>query len=151
MTRAGTLGRRGRFRSPSPRLLRRLLDRLLVVGTVPDPRFVSLFVYSDIRSQLEAKFRLPNWPNWFAVAMILDEHVTDVVRLASDEAAKVCHLFLTKMPVMTKKGNVFPARSELGRVTIEIAKECQRWLARDEWMEESIAQTAYEAQLASVF
>ncbi len=131
------------------RLLRRLLDRLLVVGTVPDPRFVSLFVSSDIRSQLEAKFRLPNCPTWFAVAMILDERVTDVVRLASTEAAKVCHLFLTKMPVMTKKGNIFPARSELGRVAIEIAKECQRRLARDEWMEESIAQTAYEALLAA--
>ena len=132
-------------------LLRQLLHRFMIVGTVPDMRFVGLFAGSDLRAQLEATNRLPDWPYWIGVIGTLRRHTDDMVRFAPIICARICHLWLSKTPVKDSSGSTYPARSDVSRLAVEIARDNLRKLASEEWFERSDVQTIYEALLQAAY
>lgn len=106
-------------------LLRRLLDRFLFVGTLPDTRLLAFTEDQDDAARFEHAFRVPYWPYWGPVLTILQAHREDVVQHAPYEAARVCGLWLRAMPFELVPGHAMPWRKEAAALAVAIAREIQ--------------------------
>jgi hypothetical protein len=89
-------------------LLRRLLERFLRSGTVPNPAAMKLAANlanqatEDLTARTAAECRIPNVDFWPALLVVLHQHRDEVARLAPGEVARVTRLWLlhtvTNMP-----------------------------------------------------
>jgi hypothetical protein len=97
-------------------ILKRLLQRLLHVASVPDWRFQDIGDES-LAETTEALFRIPHPVYWIPALRVLRRHAREVSRLLSRLAAEVCALWLRTMP----HGTI--GRDEAGVLAVEVAKE----------------------------
>ncbi len=115
--------------SKNGELLARLLDRFLFTATLPDSSKLSLVETPEMALRLEYAFRRPFWPYWGPMLTFLHAHREEIVRHAPVRAAKVCSMWLEKMPIKYSNGQPFLWRQEAAELAIAIAREQQ---ARDE-------------------
>jgi hypothetical protein len=128
-------------------LLHRLLDRFLFVATLPDPRLRMWVPDSPITAQLEATFRIPFWPYWGAMLSTLHKHVQETITLAPIGAAKICRMWLEKIPVEIQAGRPFPWRHEAADLAIKVAREMQARQEEGHYWTDHEDRIAYEAAL----
>jgi hypothetical protein len=128
----------------SGRLLNRMLNRFLFVATLPDPR-VAAFVQGETDgAQFEHLFRVPYWPYWGPLLMVLHAHRADVVRLAPYSAANICSLWLKTTPAELSPGQPMPWRQEAAELAVAIGREIQALNAEGNYVSDK---SAYEAVL----
>jgi hypothetical protein len=101
------------------RLLNRMLERFLIVATLPHPNLIALAGGEKEAEQLEHLLRMPQWPYWPAVLAILYKRRGDVARVAPHVVARICDLWLRTTPVE------MPLRRQVAELAIEIAREIQ--------------------------
>jgi len=130
----------------SGRLLNRLLDRFMFVGTIPDERLKDLVGEEDVEL-IEFAFRVPFWPYWPGVISVLHRHSDDAVRLAAPITAEVCRMWLGKMPVELSPGLRLPWRDESADLVLRLAREMQAKRVKERYGEMKGEQVAYEAML----
>ena len=120
-------------------LLRRLLDRLLLVASFPDVRLRSLVSPEDA-DQSESWFRIPMPIYWYPALLVLNAHAADIVKHALLKGAEVCALYLRNMP------DGMPGRIEAGQLAQVLAREAQDLIAEGVLFVDS-DKTIYEAAL----
>ena len=125
-----------------------MLDRFLFVATLPDPRVAALVqqVEAD-RTQFEHIFRVPYWPYWGPLLMVLHAHRADVVRFAPHNAAKICSLWLKEMPLQLTPGQTMPWRREAAELALAIGREIQALSAEGDYFSNGHDKAVYEAVL----
>ena len=124
-------------------LLNRLLDRFLIIATLPDPRTAVLSDDQETATRVEHLFRVPFWPYWGPLLTVLHARRSDVVRLAPYKAARLCELWLRVMPV-----EFAPIwRKQAAEIALEIAREIQARNAEDRFASGSGDRVVYEAAL----
>jgi len=120
--------------------LRRLLRRIVRVGTVPDFRFQEEMPAED--ADLAAVwFRIPNPLYWMPFLRTMAQHAEDIAREGVFEAATVCELWLRIMPLD------FPGRKEAAKVALGIAREVQGRRAEGMTFVRNADRMQYEALL----
>jgi hypothetical protein len=129
------------------RLLNRMLDRFLFVATLPDPRIAALIQGEADGAQWEHLFRLPYWPYWGPLLMVLHAHRADVVRLAPHNAAKICSLWLRTTPTELSPGRPMPWRQQAAELSLAIGREIQALNAEGNYYSSRQDKFAYEAVL----
>jgi hypothetical protein len=127
------------------RLLNRMLDRFLFAATLPDPRITALTGSEAEAAEVEHLFRVPYWPYWRPMLMVLHARRAEVVRLAPLNAAKVCSLWLRVMPIELSPGQPMPWRHEAAELAVAIGREIQAQSAEFNATEQD--KVAYEAVL----
>jgi hypothetical protein len=128
-------------------LLNRMLNRFLFVATLPDPR-VAAFAPPEMDSaQFEHLFRVPYWPYWGPLLMVLHDHRADVIRLVPHNAAKICSLWLKEMPRELSPGQPMPWRQEAAELAVAIGREIQALNAEGNYFSDGHDKSAYEAVL----
>ncbi|MHB1530427.1 MAG: hypothetical protein ACYCXT_13605 [Acidiferrobacteraceae bacterium] len=134
--------------SNSGALLRRLLDRFLFVGTLPDIRLLALSADNEEVLELAHTLRVPYWPYWAPMLTVLRGHQDDVIADALYEAASVCALWLRKTPLEIASGQVMPWRKEAAELAVAVAREIQARNEEGSYCSSSGAdRTAYEGLL----
>ncbi len=128
-------------------LLNRMLNRFLFVATLPDPRIAALTQGETDGAQWEHLFRVPYWPYWGPMLMVLHAHRPDVVRLAPHAAAKICSLWLRTMPTELSPGQPMPWRQEAAELSVAIGREIQALNAEGYYFSDGHDKVAYEAAL----
>jgi len=128
-------------------LLNRLLDRFLFVATLPDPRLAEIAETAEAAARLEHAFRIPFWPYWGPVLMILHAHREDVVRLVPLTSAQICCLWLRTMPTELDPGRPMPWRREAASLAVAVAREVQAWHAEGNFLSGGAHRVVYEAAL----
>jgi hypothetical protein len=131
------------------RLLNRMLNRFLFVATLPDPRIAALIQGETDGAQFEHLFRVPYWPYWGPLLMVLHAHRADVVRLAPHNAAKICSLWLKTMPAELTPGQPMPWRQEAAELAVAIGREIQALNAEGNYFSNGHDKLAYEAVLCA--
>ena len=123
------------------KLLNRLLDRFLIVATLPDPRPAVLSGDQEEGKRLEYLFRLPYWPYWGPLLSVLHARRGDVVRFAPYTAARLCALWLRVMPA-----EFAPAwRRQAAELALEVAREIQARNAEGSYFSDREDRIVYEA------
>ena len=130
-------------------LLNRMLNRFLFVATLPDPRIAALVQSAADGTQFEHLFRLPYWPYWGPLLMVLHGHRADVTRLAPHNAAKICSLWLKTMPAELSPGQPMPWRQEAAELAVAIGREIQALNAEGNYFSNGHDKSAYEAVLCA--
>lgn len=100
------------------KLLNRLMDRLLLVATFPDPRFRSLVSEENVEAS-ESWFRIPMPLYWIPTLVVFAIHADDVAKVAMKKGAEVCALFLRNMPAE------MPGRKQAAHLALVLARELQ--------------------------
>jgi hypothetical protein len=100
------------------KLLSRLMDRLLLVATFPDPRFRTVVPEGDADLS-ESWFRIPMPVYWIPVLLVFSAHANDIAKVALAKGAEVCALYLRNMPVE------MPARRQAAHLALVLARELQ--------------------------
>jgi alpha-D-ribose 1-methylphosphonate 5-triphosphate synthase subunit PhnL len=127
----------------SAKLLNRLLDRFLIVATLPDPRPAILSGDQEEGKRLEHLFRLPYWPYWGPLLSVLHARRSDVVRFAPYTAARLCALWLRVMPA-----DFAPTwQRQAAELALEIAREIQARNAEGSYFSDREDRSVYEAAL----
>lgn len=81
------------------RLLRRLLNRFLAFGTVPNHAIVAVATALGMDAgTARATYRLPYWPLWLDVLAFLHGHKRDVLSCAASEIARLVEMWLEFAP-----------------------------------------------------
>jgi hypothetical protein len=104
------------------KLLNRLMDRLLLVASFPDPR-VRAFVPEGDVDLSESWFRIPMPIYWFPALLVFSIHMNDIVSAALIKGAEVCALYLRNMPAN------MPGRQQAAQLALVLAKELQDQMA----------------------
>lgn len=133
--------------SKNGELLDRLLDRFLFTATLPDSYKLSLVETPEMAARLEYAFRRPFWPYWGPLLAFLHAHREEIARIAPIMAAKVCSMWLEKMPIKYSNRQPFLWRQEAAELAIAIAREMQAQDEEDNHFGNSKDQTVYEALL----
>jgi hypothetical protein len=122
------------------KLLRRILQRLQAIATTTHPAVESI---TDPELQLAARvyLRLPNPLYWLSILATLREHAEDVARVALNEAAACCLLYLRSVP------EGFPGREDAAEIAVALAREVQGRLAEYRHYVREGFQDTYEALL----
>ncbi|HEY4034184.1 MAG TPA: ATP-binding protein [Ktedonobacteraceae bacterium] len=128
-------------------LLARLLDRFLFTATLPDSYRLSFVKTPEMAVRLEYAFRRPFWPYWGPVLTFLYAHREEIVRITPIPAAKVCSMWLEKMPIKDSNGQSILWRQEAAKLAIAIACELQARDEEDNPFGNSQDQVVYEALL----
>ena len=128
-------------------LLKRLLDRFLFVATIPDARFRSAIGDGSLTLQSDVAFRMPFWPYWGALLLTLEQRTEDVLHFAPYDAAKICRMWLDKLPAQIAPGVQFPWRGPASRIAHSIAREMQGRRSEGHYFEDDDDRIAYEAAL----
>jgi len=123
------------------KLLKKLLDRFLIVATVPDPRIATIVGNSGEASQFEHLVRIPYWLYWPPVLAVLLKHREDVARVVPHAAANVCEMWLRVSPDM------MPFRRHIAELAIDIAREIQARNEESNYFSGSTDRKVYEAML----
>jgi hypothetical protein len=124
-------------------LLNRLLDRFMIVATLPDPRAALLSGDQEQGKRLEHLFRLPYWPYWGPLLSALYTNRSDVVRLAPHKTARLCALWLRVIPP-----DFAPTwRKQAAELALGIAREIQARNAEGHYFSDREDRHAYEAAL----
>jgi hypothetical protein len=134
-------------------LLRRLLDRFLIIASLPDPRRAVLSEDQEQAARFQHLFRIPFWPYWGPVLTVLHAHRADVIRLAPYNAARVCALWLRTTPDELKPDQPMPCRTQAAELALDIAREMQAHNAEGYYYSAGNDREVYEAALyaASLF
>ncbi len=133
--------------SKNGELLAKLLDRFLFTATLPDSSKLSLVETPEMTARLEYAFRRPFWPYWEPMLTFLHAHREEIVRLAPVMAAKVCSMWLEKMPIKYSNGQHLLWRQQAAELAIAIARELQVQDEEGNYLGHSNDRTAYEALL----
>ena len=120
-------------------ILKRLLQRLQHVASIPDFRFQDTEDKS-LAETAEALFRIPHPLYWIPALRVLERHAKEIARMLPKPTAEVCALWLRTMPVGT------PGRKEAAALAVEVAKEIQGRLATDRHVDKN-SQVIFEALL----
>jgi hypothetical protein len=104
----------------SGRLLRALLERFLIVATVPDPHLAELFKGHDLR-QLPLSCRVPFAPYWAGVLRALHLHRDDVAKWAGDLSATIASKWLSWTEPNRSAGVAW--RQEAAQLAIALSRE----------------------------
>lgn len=128
-------------------LLNRLLDRFMIVASLPDPRLAILSGDREQATRLEHLYRIPFWPYWGPLLTVLHARRADVVRLAPYTAARICGLWLRAMPAELAPGQPMPWRKQAAELAIEIAREIQARNAEGHYYSSGSDRDVYEAAL----
>jgi hypothetical protein len=120
-------------------ILKRLLQRLQHVASIPDFRFQDIEDKS-LAETAEALFRIPHPLYWIPALRVLERHAKEIARILPKPAAEVCALWLRTMPVG------MPGRKEAAALAVEVAREIQGCLAADRQVEAK-SQVIFEALL----
>ena len=129
------------------RLLNRLLDRFLFVGTLPDPRLSHFADTAEDAARFEHLLRVPFGPYWGPVLTVLGAHLPEVASVAPYNAARVCSLWLRTTPVELRAGLPTPWRREAAELSLTVAREIQARNAEGNYYSGKHDRTAYEAAL----
>jgi hypothetical protein len=103
------------------RLLGALLERFLIVATIPDREIEQRFIGSRDLHEVRLVFRVPFAPYWGAVLKTLHERHVDVCRLVPDLAASIASMWLRWTEPVQKAGIAW--RREAAHLAIAIARE----------------------------
>jgi len=134
--------------SDSGALLRRLLDRFLFVATLPDVRLLAAFSEDkEDAIRFAHAVRVPYWPYWAPILMILHAHRDDVILHVPYEAASVCALWLRAMPFEIVPSQAMPWRKEAAELAVAIAREMQARNEEGSYWSSGADRTVYEAAL----
>ena len=125
------------------RLLRLMLERFLFAATLPDPRIDSLAAAGE-RGQWEHLFRLPYWPYWRPMLIVLHAHRDEIAKIAPHGAAKLCSLWLKSVPVQFDDGRRMPWRREAAELSLVIGREIQARNAAGDYFSDGHDRSAYE-------
>src|SRR5208282_3050460 len=74
------------------KLLNRLMDRLLLVASFPDPRLRGLLPAGDLDLS-ESWFRIPMAVYWIPALIVFAAHASDIATVALTKGAEVCALY----------------------------------------------------------
>jgi hypothetical protein len=129
------------------RLLNRMLNRFLFVATLPDPRLAALIQGETDGAQFEHLFRVPYWPYWGPLLLVLHAHRADVVRLAPYNVGKICSLWLKEMPHELSPGQPMPWRQEAAELALAVGREIQACNAEGNYFGNGHDKSAYKAVL----
>jgi hypothetical protein len=129
------------------KLLRRLLDRFLFVATLPDLRLFALSEDLNEARRFAHAIRVPYWPYWAPVLMLLHAHRDDIIQHAPHEAASVCALWLRAMPFELAPGQAMLWRKEAAELAVAIAREIQARNEAGSYWSSGSDRTVYEAAL----
>jgi hypothetical protein len=128
--------------------MNRLLDRFLFIASLPDPRVAALSKDQEQATRFEHLLRVPFWPYWGPVLIVLHAHRQDVVRFAPYTAAKVCALWLRTTPDELRPDQPMPWRTHAAELALEIAREIQARNAEGSYYSAGSSDRAvYEAAL----
>ncbi|MBC7816538.1 MAG: hypothetical protein IAG10_06600, partial [Planctomycetaceae bacterium] len=118
--------------------LKRLLDRALIIATVPDSRFFGAVKDAELAERLAVRRRIPLWAYWKSMLTVLCRHRDEVASLASPEAARVCLAWLQIMPWTIGPKMPFPLRFEAAELAVAIVRAVQIRLAQgdQDWNDE---------------
>lgn len=114
----------GALASHDGKLLKLLLNRFLVVATVPDPLIAALSAPDDA-TKVEHLVRVPNWLYWPGVLSFLYGKRDEVAAIAPYAAAKLCHLWLRTTAALKARNIEIPWRKEAAEIAYAIAREIQ--------------------------
>ncbi len=128
-------------------LLRRLLDRFLIVASLPDPRLVVLSEDQEQAARFQHLFRIPFWPYWGPVLTVLHARRADVARLVPYSAARVCALWLRTTPDELAPDQPTPWRTQAAELALDIAREIQARNAEGYYYSAGNDREVYEAAL----
>ncbi|MDQ3380863.1 MAG: hypothetical protein M3546_11195 [Actinomycetota bacterium] len=127
------------------KLLRRLLNRLLFVGTLPDPtmaEWASSFGEGIATSEAATLNRIPFPLYWPPVLRFLASHRDAVVQIALAQVAEVCDTWL-------RRGDRrFPQRREAAEIALAGAERLYSAWRRGTWLKDEIDTKVYRAALA---
>jgi hypothetical protein len=122
--------------------LSRLLRRLQLVATIPDPRYETI---KDVELREVAlsswQFRLPNPIYWISLLTVLERHSEDVGKAACIEAAKACGLYLNTIPFG------IPGRREAAALALVLARVVQAQVIAGVYFLDEVDRPVYEALL----
>jgi len=122
--------------------LSRLLRRLQLVATIPDPRYETI---KDVELREVAlsfwQYRLPNPIYWIGLLTVLESHSEDVGKAACIEAAKACCLYLNSMPFG------IPGRREAAALALVLARVVQAQIIAGVYFLDEVDRPVYEALL----
>jgi len=104
------------------KLLNRLMDRLLLVASFPDPRFRALVPEGDADLS-ESWFRIPMPVYWMPALFVFSAHANDLPSVALKKGAEVCALYLRNMPAE------MPGRRQAAHLALALARERQDQVA----------------------
>jgi hypothetical protein len=104
------------------KLLNRLMDRLLLVASFPDPRFRGLVPDTDIELS-ESWFRLPMPVYWIPALLVFSAHADDIANVALTKGAEVCALYLRNMPAD------MPGRQQAAHLALALGRKLQDQVA----------------------
>ncbi|WP_315837572.1 ATP-binding protein [Bradyrhizobium prioriisuperbiae] len=129
------------------RLLALMLERFMFVATLPDPRIGALLSQAEDTGEWDHLFRLPYWPYWGPMLIVLHAHREEVARLTPHAAAKLCALWLKSVPVELGEGRPTPWRKEAAELAFAIGREVQALNAEGNSVGHD--KTVYEAVLSA--
>jgi len=104
------------------KLLNRLMDRLLLVASFPDPRVRALVPEGDVDLS-ESWFRIPIPVYWIPALFVFSAHASDIATVALKKGAEVCALYLRNMPTG------MPGRQQAAHLALVLAREVQDQVA----------------------
>jgi len=104
------------------KLLNRLMDRLLLVASFPDPRLRAFVLEGDVDLS-ESWFRIPMPIYWFPALLVFSIHTNDIASVALKKGAEVCALYLRNMPAN------MPGRQQAAQLALVLAQELQDQVA----------------------
>jgi hypothetical protein len=129
------------------RLLRRLLGRLLTVGTAPDPTTVAFFraVDPSLETYAASMNRTPVWSLWMSALRFLAAREDQVLKLALSHVSRVAELWLRR----TESG--WPLRVEAARIGVAAGRRMHELTEEHEHLlvEGAVDEHAYGAALAA--
>lgn len=99
------------------KLLDRLLRRFMHIATLPERPAVG----ADLGLYMEAEIRRPIWSAWPPLVRFLEGNSAALAALGSISVAKLCHLWLSKTPVLID-GHRVVGRSALATLALETAR-----------------------------
>lgn len=99
------------------KLLDRLLRRFMHIATLPERPAAG----ADLGLYMEAEIRRPIWSAWPPLIRFLEKHSAELAALGSTSVAKLCHLWLSKTPVLIDGRRVM-GRSVLAKLALETAR-----------------------------
>ena len=131
------------------RLLALMLERFMFAATLPDPRIGALLSETEDTGEWDHLFRLPYWPFWGPMLMVLHAHRDEVARLVPHGAAKLCALWLKSVPVELGEGRPMPWRRQAAELALGIGREVQALNAEGNYYSDGHDKIVYEAMLSA--
>ncbi len=125
-------------------LLIRLLNDFHHALSFPDPR-------TDMEANiwLASSMRIPNWPYWGPMLLVLHRHTEEVVKLAIFPATRLCQLWLSQVPQEFEDGTPFIWRREAADLAIAVAREVQTERAKGKYYYDDEDEIVYRALLSA--